>query len=63
MDVYDPDTVFSSIDLHGRYAYANQPSILTWNLTRLAETLIALVDPNKDRAVELLTDGASWRHQ
>ena len=59
MDVYDPDTVFSSIDLQGRYAYANQPSILTWNLARLAETLIALVDPNKDRAVELLTDGAN----
>ena len=59
MDVYDPDTVFSSIDLQGRYAYANQPSILTWNLARLAETLIALVDPNKDRAIELLTDCAS----
>ena len=51
MDVYDPDTVFSSIDLRGRYAYANQPSILTWNLARLAETLITLVDPNQDRAV------------
>ena len=59
MDVYDPDTVFSSIDLQGRYAYANQPSILTWNLARLAETLIALVDPNKERAVELLTVGAN----
>lgn len=59
MDVYDPGTVFSSIDLQGRYAYANQPSILTWNLARLAETLITLVDPNKDRAIELLTDGAN----
>ena len=58
MDVYDPDTVFSSIDLRGRYAYANQPSILTWNLARLAETLITLVDPNQDRALELLTFGA-----
>lgn len=58
MDVYDPDTVFSSIDLRGRYAYANQPSILTWNLARLAETLITLVDPNQDRALELLTVGA-----
>lgn len=56
MDTYRPGTVFSSIDRHGRYAYANQPEILTWNLTRLAETLIPLVDPNKDRSIELLTD-------
>ena len=47
------------IDLKGRYAYTNQPSIVTWNLARLAETMIALVDPNKDRAIELLTDGAN----
>lgn len=59
MDVYDPDTVFSSIDLQGRYAYANQPSILTWNLARLAETLITLVDTHQERAVELLTVGAN----
>ena len=56
MDNYVPGTVFSSIDRHGRYAYANQPEILTWNLTRFAETLIPLVDPDKDRAIELLTD-------
>jgi uncharacterized protein YdiU (UPF0061 family) len=56
MDRYAPDTVFSSIDHHGRYAYANQPVILSWNLTRLAETLVRFVDPDKDRAIELLTD-------
>ncbi len=56
MDVYNPITVFSSIDSQGRYAYANQPKILPWNLTRLAETLIPIVDPVKDRAVELLTE-------
>jgi len=56
MDTYAPGTVFSSIDTQGRYAYANQPAILSWNLTRLAETLIPLVDPDKDRAIELLTD-------
>ena len=56
MDSYAPGTVFSSIDQHGRYAYANQPAILSWNLTRLAETLIRFVDPDKDRAIELLTD-------
>ncbi len=56
MDSYRPGTVFSSIDQYGRYAYANQPEILTWNLVRLAETLIPLVDPNKERAIELLTE-------
>ncbi len=56
MDTYVPGTVFSSIDRHGRYAYANQPEILTWNLTRFAETLIQLVDPDKNRAIELLTN-------
>jgi uncharacterized protein YdiU (UPF0061 family) len=59
MDTYNPATVFSSIDLQGRYAYDNQPSILAWNLARLAETLISLVDLDKDRAVELLTDSAN----
>jgi uncharacterized protein YdiU (UPF0061 family) len=39
MDEYDPATVFSSIDRQGRYAYANQPTIGHWNLTRLAECL------------------------
>ena len=56
MDTYVPGTVFSSIDRHGRYAYANQPEILLWNLTRFAETLIPLVDPDKNRAMEMLTD-------
>ncbi|MCL2421996.1 MAG: YdiU family protein [Defluviitaleaceae bacterium] len=44
MDTYDPDTVFSSIDTHGRYAYKNQPSIGAWNLSRLAEALLPLLD-------------------
>ena len=56
MDTYAPGTVFSSIDAQGRYAYANQPVILSWNLTRLAETLIRFIDTDKDRAIELLTD-------
>ena len=56
MDRYATGTVFSSIDTHGRYAYGNQPAILSWNLTRLAETLVRFVDPNKDRAIALLTD-------
>nr|MBC8282247.1 YdiU family protein [Nitrospinota bacterium] len=56
MDRYAASTVFSSIDQNGRYAYANQPEILTWNLARLAETLIPHVDTKKERAIELLTE-------
>jgi len=52
MDVYDPSTVFSSIDTGGRYAYGNQPKIGAWNLARFAETLLPLLDENVDRAVE-----------
>jgi serine/tyrosine/threonine adenylyltransferase len=56
MDKYAQGTVFSSIDQYGRYAYANQPVILSWNLTRLAETLVRFVDPDKEKAIEILTD-------
>jgi uncharacterized protein YdiU (UPF0061 family) len=45
-------TVFSSIDQHGRYAYANQPGIGQWNLARLGEALLPLVDADKDKAIE-----------
>ena len=51
MDVYDPATVFSSIDQRGRYAYGNQPRIALWNLTRLAETLLPLLDETEEQAV------------
>jgi uncharacterized protein YdiU (UPF0061 family) len=56
MDRYDPSTVFSSIDHAGRYAYGNQPSAAQWNLARLAESLIGLVDPDTDVAIEKLTE-------
>jgi uncharacterized protein YdiU (UPF0061 family) len=52
MDHYDPATVFSSIDEQGRYAYANQPRIALWNLTRLAECLLPLFSDEKDKAIE-----------
>jgi uncharacterized protein YdiU (UPF0061 family) len=52
MDIYDPKTVFSSIDHNGRYAYSNQPAIAHWNLARLAECLIPLLADNQDEAVE-----------
>jgi serine/tyrosine/threonine adenylyltransferase len=51
MDHYDPATVFSSIDQQGRYAYANQPRIALWNLTRLAECLLPLLSDVEDRAI------------
>jgi len=56
MDAYEPTTVFSSIDHHGRYAYGNQPAIMQWNLARLAETLLPLIDDNTDAAVEAATE-------
>ena len=51
MDDYDPAQVFSSIDEMGRYAYANQPRIAQWNLTRLAECLLPLISDDQDKAV------------
>ncbi len=53
MDRYDPHMVFSSIDRQGRYAYANQPRIALWNLTRLAETLLPLIDDDQTAAIAL----------
>ncbi len=52
MDAYDPKQVFSSIDEFGRYAFANQPRIALWNLTRLAECLLPLFDADKDQAIK-----------
>jgi uncharacterized protein YdiU (UPF0061 family) len=52
MDAYHPGTVYSSIDHGGRYAYGNQPRIAQWNLSRLAQSLLPLIDENQSRAVE-----------
>ncbi|MFC5451528.1 protein adenylyltransferase SelO [Paenibacillus aestuarii] len=59
MDAYDPATVFSSIDSHGRYAYGNQPYIAAWNLARLAEALLPLLDENETQALALAQDEIS----
>lgn len=53
MDTYDPNTVFSSIDHNGRYAYANQPAIAAWNIARLAESLLQLIHDDTDQAIDL----------
>jgi uncharacterized protein YdiU (UPF0061 family) len=55
MEAYHPGTVFSSIDRHGRYAYANQPGIAQWNLARLAEAILPLLAADADEAVEIAT--------
>ncbi len=51
MGAYHPATVFSSIDTQGRYAFGNQPNIAIWNLTRLAECLLPLVDGDEKQAI------------
>ncbi len=69
LDVYDPATVFSSIDENGRYAFGNQPLITEWNLARLAEALLPLLHEEQDQAVAIAVEalggfrrryGATW---
>ena len=55
LDAYEPARVFSSIDRGGRYAFAHQPRIALWNLSRFAETLLPLVDEDESRAIPILT--------
>ena len=56
LDVHRAAAVFSSIDRGGRYAYGNQPGIALWNLSRFAETLLPLIDPDDpDASVEAAT--------
>ena len=56
MEAYDPNTVFSSIDHHQRYAYHNQPRIAQWNLSRLGQALLPLIDTNENKAVKHASD-------
>jgi serine/tyrosine/threonine adenylyltransferase len=56
LDAYGPDVVFSSIDHAGRYAYGNQPYAAQWNLARFAETLLPLLDPQPEQALELANE-------
>jgi len=56
MDAYNPKTVFSSIDHMGRYAYANQPNIAQWNLARLAETMLPLLDDEIEKAADTIEE-------
>jgi len=56
MESYNPRTVFSSIDHHGRYAFGNQPAIARWNLARFAECLLPLIDSKPDTAIRRATE-------
>ncbi|MEW1805113.1 protein adenylyltransferase SelO [Pseudarthrobacter sp. NPDC080039] len=51
MDTFNPAAVYSSIDVSGRYAYANQPVLAEWNLARLAEAMLPLIDEDQEKAV------------
>ncbi len=55
MNIYHPETAFSSIDTNGRYAFGNQPNIAHWNLVRLAETLLPLIHDSQEKAISLAT--------
>ena len=63
MDVFDPETVFSSIDTAGRYAFKNQPRIGAWNLSRFAEALLPLLHEDRDAAIELAQGEISYYWQ
>ena len=56
MEAFDPATVYSSIDHGGRYAYGNQPVVAEWNLARLAEALLPLIDDDHERGIELAVE-------
>ncbi len=56
MNSYHPETVFSSIDANGRYAFGNQPNIAHWNLIRLAESLLPIIHESEEQAIALVTE-------
>ncbi|SNY41992.1 Uncharacterized conserved protein YdiU, UPF0061 family [Arsukibacterium tuosuense] len=55
MEAYDEKTVFSAIDRRGRYAFGNQPAVAQWNLTRLAEAMLPLLNTEQAEAIQLAT--------
>ncbi len=67
MGIYHPETVFSSIDQQGRYAFNKQAEIVQWNMTRLAECLIPLINDDEEKAIASLQTslekiGKSFNH-
>ena len=56
IDTYHSERVYSSIDTSGRYAYQNQPYVAQWNIARLAETLLPLIDSDSEKAIQKATN-------
>ena len=56
MDNYSPNTVFSSIDHRGRYAYGNQPNVAQWNLACLGECLLPLIHSDRNKAIQFIEE-------
>jgi len=63
MNDYHRDTVFSSIDINGRYAFGEQMTIMQWNMTRLAETLLPLLSDDQEQAIESIEPLLAKFHQ
>jgi serine/tyrosine/threonine adenylyltransferase len=68
MNVYEPNTVYSSIDQNSRYAYGNQPKIIKWNLSRFAEALLPLIHHDQNKSLALAQEcinefDAIWNHK
>jgi len=64
MNSYNPNTVFSSIDTQGRYAFGNQAHIAQWNLTAFANALLPIISEDQKKAVELaqeVIDGFQYK--
>lgn len=53
INAYNPQKVYSSIDTFGRYAFGNQGKVIIWNLVKLAQVLLPLIDENEEKAIEI----------
>ena len=53
INTYHPETVYSSIDHNGRYAFGNQPKIIKWNISRFAEALLSIIHHDKEKSLQL----------
>lgn len=63
MDEYKSKKVLSSIDIDGRYSFQNQSRIIRWNLARFWECLFPLIDPDADKAIDMINNVLEWFEQ
>ena len=59
MNNFDPNTVYSFIDVYGRYSYGNQPKIMLWNLSKFAECISFLINENNEKANKIILNSLS----